>query len=185
MKSKYLQIKKREAAYHAACDKAEERYLTEVFELVKNECDRWGLEFGAGNGIYVFTLPSTNRHLMKLKSAAGYLQCLNQPGCDLIELISPELFELLESDLHGSRGCCIGCQIENYASSVNDDKLVCIQSDELEIDYEATPKGTIISLQDAKEISYGPMRKNLAQIILNTENAHEYWQLFDEFNVNY
>jgi hypothetical protein len=98
MKAKYLQIKKREAVYHAACDKAEEKYLAKVFELVKEECDQWGLDFGAGNGVYVFTLPWVNRHLVKPKAAAGYLQQLNQPEDDLIELISPELFEVLERD---------------------------------------------------------------------------------------
>lgn len=45
MKFKYLQIKKRETVYHAVCDKTEQRYIAEVFELLKEECDRWGLEF--------------------------------------------------------------------------------------------------------------------------------------------
>lgn len=146
MKSKYFQIKKRETAYHVACDKAEEKYISEVFELLKQECDQWGLDFNAGNGIYVFTLPWTNRHLMKLKAAAGYLQQLNQPGDDLIQLISPELFDVLESDLYGGRGCCVGCQIEGYASTLGNDKLVYLQSNELEIDYQAIPDGSIVSL---------------------------------------
>lgn len=185
MKAKYLQLKRRKAVYHAACNKAEEKYLAEVFKLVKDECDQWGLDFGAGNGVYVFTLPWVNRPLVKPKAAAGYLQQLNQPGNNLIELICPELLEALEAELYSSGGrCCVGCQIEGYASTLNNDNLVCIQSDELEIDYRATPSGNIVSLKDAIEISYGPMTKNLAEAILSAENAHRYWQLFDEFNVN-
>ena len=183
IKSKYLQIKKREIVYRASCDKAEEKYLAEVFELLKNECNQWGLEFYAGWGDFTFTLPSANKHLIKVKAAAGYLQRLNEPGCDLIELICPELFEILEADLYNSRHC-IGCQLSEYTDNCPDSDLVCIQSNQLEIDWQATPDGNIVSLESAKEISYGPMKKNLAEAILASENACDYWKLFDEFKVN-
>ena len=184
IKSNYSQIKKREIVYRASCDKAEEKYLAEVFELLKDECNQWGLEFCAGNGVYSFALPSANKHLIKVKAAAGYLQRLNEPGCDLIELICPELFEILEADLHNSRGCCIGCQLLEYTDNFPNNDLVCIQSNELEIDYQETPDGSIVSLESAKETSYGPMKKNLAEAILASESACDYWQLFDEFQVN-
>lgn len=183
IKSKYSRIKKREIVYRASCDKAEEKYLAEVFELLKDECNQWGLEFCAGNGVYSFTLPSANKHLIKVNATAG-LQRLNEPGCDLIELICPELFEILEADLHNSRGCCIGCQLLEYTDNLPNNDLVCIQSNELEIDYQETPDGSIVSLESAKETSYGPMKKSLAEAILASENACDYWQLFDEFQSN-
>jgi hypothetical protein len=183
MKSKYLQLKKRETAYHAACDKAEEKYLAEVFNWVKDECDRWGLEFFAGNGGYVFTLPFANNHLMK--AVNGMPKQLNQPWCDLIELICPELPKILDSALYSNPRCCIGCQVSNYIGDLSQGDLVCIQSNELEIDYQAIPDGSIVSLEDAKELSYGPMNRNLAEAILAAENAHNYWLLFDEFQTDF
>ena len=183
IKSKYSRIKKREIVYHASCDKAEKKYLAEVFELLKDECNQWGLEFYAGWGDFTFTLSSANKHLIKVKAAAGYLQRLNEPGCDLIELICPELFEILEADLYNSRHC-VGCQLPEYTDNSPNNNLVCIQSNQLEIDWQATPNGSIISLESAKETSYGPMKKNLAEAILASENACNYWRLFDEFQVN-
>lgn len=102
----------------------------------------------------------------------------------MIELICPELFRILESELHGRRGCCLGCQLSDYSSGLSNDSVyIQTNENEAEANDSDTFEGAIVLLKEAKYPSYSPINRNLAEAILSAENAYRYWRLFDEFNV--
>jgi hypothetical protein len=131
-----------QAQYDKDVELAKDRLIKRIAPKLHAFCDKWGLGFISGNGVYAFTCNLAQKSIKDSELFLSYLD--------------PSLKEALNVDVGQ---CCIGCQMKNYEQTGEFNyKFLCVETNYFPLRVFLSGSPSVNSSVD----SYGPISEALA-----------------------